>query len=37
MSDHSIVYNLQHPGNGELECRAALSAARTARRDEEKR
>lgn len=26
MSDHSIVYDLQHPGNGELECRAAPDA-----------
>ena len=26
MSDHSIIYDLQYPGNGELECHAAPDA-----------
>ena len=26
MADHVIVYDLQHPGNGELECHAAPDA-----------
>ena len=26
MSDHSIVYDLQYPGNGELECHASSDA-----------
>lgn len=26
MSDHTITYDLQHPGNGELECHAAPDA-----------
>lgn len=26
MNDHAITYDLQHPGNGELECSAAPNA-----------